>query len=71
MKYFYFSIQHSLRMFLINKKIVFTEKDIVYNLIEKMSCKKFKNTKTNETMFETRSDKSTYAKVFLELPLTI
>ena len=54
MKYFYFSIQHSLRMFLINKKIVFTEKDIVYNLIEKMSCKKFKNTKTNETMFESQ-----------------
>ena len=26
MKYFYFSIQHSLRTFLINKKIVFTEK---------------------------------------------
>ena len=26
MKYFYFSIQYSLRMFLINKKIVFTEK---------------------------------------------
>ena len=26
MKYFYFSIQHSLRIFLINKKIVFSEK---------------------------------------------
>ena len=26
MKYFYFSIQHSLRMFLTNKKIVFAEK---------------------------------------------
>ena len=26
MKYFYFSIQHSLRMFLISKKIVFTKK---------------------------------------------
>ena len=54
MKYFYFSIQHSLHMFLIKKKIVFTEKRYRVKLIEKMLCKKFKNAKThmNDTMFE-------------------
>ena len=50
MKYFYFSIQHSLRMFLINKKIVFAEKRyrVKFNSIKKyMSLikKKQKNSK--------------------------
>ena len=37
MKYFNFGIQHSLRMFLINKKIVFTEKRhrVKFNSIKK------------------------------------
>ena len=35
MKYFYFSIQHSLRMFLINKKIKFTEKRYPVKFIRK------------------------------------
>ena len=32
MKYFYFSIQHSFGMFLINKKIVFAEKRYTANI---------------------------------------
>ena len=62
MKYFYFSTQHSLRTFFINKKIVLTKKRyrVKFNSIKKYfvthkaKTKKFKNTKTylNETMFE-------------------
>ena len=65
MKYFYFSIQHSLRMFLINKKIVFSEKRYCV-----------KNSKIPKHIWmkprsKTRSGKSTCANIFLELPLTI
>ena len=68
MKYFYFSTEHSLRMFFINKKIVFTEKKcrVKFNINtinsnkifvnHKAKTKKFKNTKTylNESMFENK-----------------
>ena len=58
MKYFYFSIQHSLRVFLINKKIVFTEKR-----------HRIKNSKIRKRIWmkpcsKTRSDKSTVQKNF-------
>ena len=51
MKYFYFSIQHSLCMFLINKKIVFAEKRYRVKFNRKDRVKNSKNTKTylNET----------------------
>ena len=61
MKYFYCSIQHSFRMFLINEKIEFAEERyrVKFNSIKKFvthkaKTKKFKNTKTylNETMLE-------------------
>ena len=81
MKYFYFSDQHSLRTFFINKKNVFTEKRyrVKFNSIKKCfiihtaKTKKFKSTKTylNETISKTRSDKSARGNIFLELPLTI
>ena len=65
MKCFYFSIQHSLRMFLTNKKNVFAEKRY-----------RVKNSKIPKRIWmkpcsKTRSDKSTCANIFLELPLTI
>ena len=81
MKYFYFSIQHSLRMFLINKKIVFTEKRyrVKFNSIKNyllLIKQKQKNSKIPKRIWmkpcsKTRSDKSTCANIFLELPLTI
>ena len=80
-KYFYFGIQHSLRMFLINKKIVFTEKRyrVKFNSIKKyllLIKQKQKNSKIPKRIWmkpcsKTRSDKSTCANIFLELPLTI
>ena len=65
MKCFYFSIQHSLRMFLTNKKNVFAEKRY-----------RVKNSKIPKRIWmkpcsKTRSDKSACGNIFLELPLTI
>ena len=72
-KYFYFSIQHSLRMFLINKKNVFTEKRYRVKFIEKMSRKNSKIRKCTwvKPCSKTRSYKSTCANIFLEPTLTI
>ena len=77
LKYFCFSIQHSLRMFLINKKIVFVEKRYrvkfssikKYLLLTKQKQKKFK-TYLMKPCSKTRSGKSACANIFLELPLT-
>ena len=77
LKYFCFSIQHSLRMFLINKKIVFAEKRYrvkfssikKYLLLTKQKQKKFK-TYLMKPCLKTRSGKSACANIFLELPLT-
>ena len=77
LKYFCFSIQHSLRMFLINKKIVFAEKRYrvkfssikKYLLLIKQKQKKFK-TYLMKPCSKTRSGKSACANIFLELPLT-
>ena len=73
--------EHSLRMFLINKKIVFTEKRyrVKFSSIKKhllLIKQKQKNSKIPKRIWmkscsKTRSDKSTYANIFLELPLTI
>ena len=73
MKYFYFSIQHSLRMFLINKKIVFTEKRyrVKFSSIKKhllLIKQKQKNSKIPKRIWmkpcsKTRSDKSTCANI--------
>ena len=81
MKYFYFSIQHSLRMFLINKKIVFTEKRyrVKFNSIKNyllLIKQKQKNSKIPKRIWmkqcsKTRSGKSACANIFLELLLTI
>ena len=81
-KYFYFGIQHSLRIFLINKKIVFTEKRyrVKFNSIKKYLLhikQKQKISKIPKHIWmkpcsKTRSGKSAYAgNIFLELPLTI
>ena len=69
-----------MRTFLINKKNLFTQKRylVKFNCIKmvfvthKAETKKLKITKTylNETIFETRSDKSAFANIILELPLT-
>ena len=80
MKYFYFSTQHSLRTFFINKKIVFTEKRyrVKFNSIKKyllLIKQKQKNSKIPKRIWmkpcsKTRSDRSACANIFLELPLT-
>ena len=73
--------EHSLRMFLINKKVVFTEKRyrVKFSSIKKTfithkaKTKKFKNTKThlNETMLENQERRKWCANIFLELSLTL
>ena len=61
MKYFYFSIQQSLRMFLTDKekKRYRVKNSKIRKRISMKPCSK------------TRSDKGTCANIFLELPLTI
>ena len=79
MKYFYFSIHHSLRMFLINKNCVYREKiSCKFNSIEKyllLIKQKQKNSKIPKRIclkpcLKTRSGKSACANIFLELSLT-